>query len=63
MELDPTDVNAWNIRGADLANLQKYDEAIESYDKALELDPKYARVWNNRGLTLASQQKYDKAIE
>ena len=41
LAIDPTNVNALNGKAIILQNLQKYDEAIEYYDKALAIDPTY----------------------
>ena len=51
-ELDPKNGNAWNNRGTALVALKRYEEAIQSYDKAIELDPKKGNAWNNRGVAL-----------
>jgi tetratricopeptide (TPR) repeat protein len=45
-----------------LDNQEKYDEAIASYDKAIEADPKYADAYFNKGLILDNQEKYHEAI-
>jgi tetratricopeptide (TPR) repeat protein len=41
----------------------KYQEAIDSYDKAIGINPKYAEAWNNKGVALGSLSKYQEAIE
>src|SRR5262249_55773047 len=38
-QLDPVNLNICSMVGADLANLGRYDEAIEQLTKAIELDP------------------------
>ena len=35
--------------GKKLSGEGKYEEAIASYDKAIELDPKYTNAWNGKG--------------
>ncbi|WP_353572711.1 tetratricopeptide repeat protein [Candidatus Albibeggiatoa sp. nov. BB20] len=35
--------------------LDKYEEAIASYDKALKIKPDYALAWYNRGVSLLRQ--------
>ncbi len=35
-----------------LQDLEKYDEAMKCYDKALEIDPKNANVLCNKGVPL-----------
>jgi tetratricopeptide (TPR) repeat protein len=55
--------SSWNDRGVDLYALDKYDEALKCYDKAIELDPQSSLAWNNKGSALFSQGKYDEAIQ
>lgn len=38
-----------NIKGLSFLNLQKYDEAIEYFNKSLKLNPDYPEAWNNKG--------------
>ncbi len=40
----------------------RYEEAINAYDKALQLQPSLAEVWNNRGVVLTKLQRYHEAI-
>ncbi|MFN3654573.1 MAG: tetratricopeptide repeat protein [Candidatus Nitrosotenuis sp.] len=42
--LDQKNAQIWNLKGAALRSMGRYDEAIECFNKALELDPadKYA---------------------
>jgi len=41
---------------------EDYEEAISSYDKALEIKPDYYEVWGNRGVALNDLGKYEEAI-
>ncbi len=38
LKRNPEDISALNLRGAVLYDLERYDEAIESFDKALEIN-------------------------
>jgi serine/threonine protein kinase len=49
-------------QGNKLLKLQKYKEAISSYDKAIATKPDFHEVWNNRGNALEKLQKYEEAI-
>jgi tetratricopeptide (TPR) repeat protein len=56
--------------GNGLFDADRLEEAIESYDKAIELNPDYSEAWSNKGVTLSalgrygeSIQSYNKAIE
>jgi len=53
----------YNNRGVAYAKLNKYEQAIKDYDRAIELNPALAEVYNNRGITYAELNKYDQAIE
>ena len=44
-----------------LIALNKFNEAIEAYDKAIEIDPKNLEAWNNKGIALNELNKYDEA--
>jgi tetratricopeptide (TPR) repeat protein len=55
--------------GSALIKLNRYSDALDSFDQSIELDPKQAKVWNKRGITLErlgrNQQalaSYDKAL-
>jgi Flp pilus assembly protein TadD len=42
--MDQRNAQIWNLKGATLRSMGRYDEALECFNKALELDPsdKYA---------------------
>ncbi|MBC6424372.1 MAG: tetratricopeptide repeat protein, partial [Hormoscilla sp. SP12CHS1] len=42
--------------------LSRYDEAIASYDKAIEIKPDDYEAWNNRGKALYQLSRYDEAL-
>jgi len=42
----------WYNKGNSFYKQNKYSEAIECYDKALEIDPNYTLVWYYKGLAL-----------
>src|SRR5271157_4331218 len=61
---------AWYNKGRALYKLNKSDEAITAYDKAIIINPQDSDAWENKGTTLAKLGKfyeaikaYDKAIE
>jgi Flp pilus assembly protein TadD len=54
----------WTNKGdALLYDQQKYNEAIQAYDKAIEIDPQKADAWYSKGNALKAQSKYDEAIK
>ena len=44
-------------------NNDKYDEAIERFEKAIEIDKNYADAYNYRGLAYRRKGEYDEAIK
>lgn len=48
-------------QGKTLIELQRYEEAISSLDKALQIDNKYPEAWVRRGQALRKLQKYEEA--
>jgi tetratricopeptide (TPR) repeat protein len=43
--------------------LEKYDEAIECFEKDIEIDPNLAYAWYNKGHILGRLERLDDAIE
>ena len=46
-----------------LDDLNKSDEAIKAYDKAIEINPRNAYGWSNKGDVLVKLGKSDEAIK
>ena len=42
--------------------MQRYQEAIDAYDKAIEIQPNDAMIWTEKGVALGYQKQYDAAI-
>ena len=53
----------WNDKGISLAALDRYEEAIACYDKALAIDPRNAKVWSNKGVSLADLGRHMEAMD
>jgi tetratricopeptide (TPR) repeat protein len=47
---DPRDAIEWNIKGLAFYELERYEEAIGCFDKALEIDRELDYIWNNKAL-------------
>ena len=58
----PGDPSVLRVRGAALADLGKFQAAIEDFDKAIELDPKQAAAYQLKALVLAKEKKLKEAI-
>ncbi|RAM48686.1 MAG: hypothetical protein C6Y22_26465 [Hapalosiphonaceae cyanobacterium JJU2] len=52
----------WIEKGNQLFHLRRYEEAIASYDKAVEIKPDYYQAWYNRGVALGLLERYEEAI-
>ncbi|MEL6351539.1 MAG: tetratricopeptide repeat protein, partial [Cyanobacteria bacterium J06627_28] len=52
-----------NSRGNTLRDLERYQEALDSYDRAIELQPDYHYAWNSRGNTLRDLERYQEALD
>lgn len=59
---DSTDPSALNDQGVALGYLEKFEEAITYYDKALLYFPEMNQALANKGTTLVVLQKYEDAI-
>jgi tetratricopeptide (TPR) repeat protein len=51
----------WDI-GNSFSELKLYEEAISSYDKAVEIKPDNHEAWDNKGLSLAYLGRFEEAI-
>ena len=63
LQMNPNEAHIWLNKGNDLANLAKYNEAVECYDKALKTNPSDVDAWENKGLALVDLAKYEDSIE
>ncbi|CBN55517.1 MULTISPECIES: tetratricopeptide repeat protein [Kamptonema] len=41
----------------------RYEEAVDAYNQALQIQPDLADTWNNRGVVLTRMQRYQEAID
>jgi tetratricopeptide (TPR) repeat protein len=48
-------------RGDTLLELKRYDDALASYNRAVELKPEYAAAWDGKGDTLLALKRYEEA--
>lgn len=53
----------WRIKGAIYRDAEKYQDVLESYDKAIELDPKYIQAYIGKSLTLYDLGEKDLALD
>lgn len=58
----PKNSYEWNERGNELYDQGNYQEALSSYDKALQFDPNVDVFWGNKALALNSLDRHDEAL-
>jgi len=52
-----------NNKGTALVNLERYEDALEAYEKAIEIKPDYLSALNNKGTALRNLGKNEDALE
>jgi tetratricopeptide (TPR) repeat protein len=65
LELDHTSAIAaiaWGRKGNCYVSLQKYEEAVECYDRCLEINPSFSNIWFIKGFILDSLGRKDEAL-
>jgi len=51
-QLDPTNAEAWYVKGTCQAMLAQYAEALADFEQALSLDASYAPAWDGKAWVL-----------
>lgn len=60
---NPKYVDAYVLLGNCQDCLDKYEDAIASYDKALQIDPGHAEAWFNKGISLKKFGQTKEALQ
>jgi tetratricopeptide (TPR) repeat protein len=50
------------FKGRELSNLERYQEALNAYDKVLQANPNHLQAWSERSLVLRRLGRYDEAL-
>ena len=64
-EINPEDPDVWNAKGNILSELERTEEALYCYEKALELcleEPPDAAMWNRKGNALMELGRFEEAL-
>ena len=59
---NPSDPQAYNMRGSVYGQAGRNDEALADFNKAVSLDPNYGQAYSNRGLIYRKTGKLDLAL-
>jgi tetratricopeptide (TPR) repeat protein len=59
----PKSAVAWLNRGLSLQVLERYEDAVASFDKVIELDSQSHKAWNYKGYMLVQLEKDQEALE
>lgn len=62
-QLKPDDAEVFYNRGKELYQAGEFQQALESFNKAIELKPDYFEAYTNCGVLLSGFGQFDKAIE
>ena len=57
------DAGSWISKGSSLDELRRYEDAIRSYDSALEIEPNNTMALNNKGATLRYLKRYEESLD
>lgn len=60
-EMDRTG-DYWNNLAISLESIERYDEALNAYDHALDMEPDSAHAWSNKGALLGRLRRYKEAM-
>ncbi len=60
---DLNDEKEWINWGHSFHELERYEEALDCYNKAIEIKPDYEYAWLNKIKTLNSLKRYEEALE
>src|SRR5947209_15197934 len=58
---DPTNADAWHLRGALATQVGQHDVAVRSIGRAVELRPNFPQAYNNLGLVYAAKGMFAEA--
>lgn len=64
IEISPNNSNSrvWMLKGHALAGMNKYEESIAAYDRAIQINPNYSYAWSGRCNTFNFLSQYQQAL-
>ena len=61
--MNPALFIAVNLKEIIFSEMNRHDEALEAYEKALMIDPDFAGAWYNKGLALGELNRTEASIQ
>ena len=62
LQIDLLNANAWYNKGMVLEKMERYNESLEAYRKAIDLDGDLDRAWYRQGHVLLIVQRFDESL-
>ena len=62
LEIDPTNADAWYLKGSAIFATAGYEDAIEAFNKALEIKPDYVSAYYDKGRALYHMKMFKEAV-
>jgi len=62
LDLKPNDTGLLYAKGAILAKVEEYEEALKTFDKVICLDPAHIKAWDTKAKTLFKMGRYEEAL-
>jgi len=50
-------------QGINFCNLERYEEALKAFEKAIEINPQFVEAWNGKGIALYNRERYKEALK
>ena len=63
LDKEPFEADNWYNIGWNYAELGRFEDAVDAYDKALEFNPKKGEAWFDKGDSLEELERYEQALE
>lgn len=60
---EPVSADEWNDIGVDFYENESYEDALFSYEKAIEINSEHEFAWYNKGLALLKTEQFDSAVQ
>ena len=59
----PDDPQAWYDRGIAFGNINRDEDALECFERAIQLKRDYAEAWNKKGVVLDHLDRLDEGLQ